>query len=64
MLGFGIGEDYPASAVLMSEHANRSHRGRMISRVFSMPAPGPIVALALPAGGVLHDVASQFLLDL
>jgi MFS family permease len=29
LLGFGVGGDYPVSAVLMSEYANRKDRGRL-----------------------------------
>src|SRR6201996_8773575 len=29
LLGFGLGGDYPVSAVLMSEYADRRNRGRM-----------------------------------
>src|SRR5215471_14434461 len=51
LLGFGVGGDYPVSAVLMSEYAHHSNRGRMISLVFSAQAVGlvvgPLIALAL-----------------
>jgi MFS family permease len=68
LLGFGIGGDYPVSAVLMSEYANRSDRGRMVGLVFSMQALGliigPLVALGLLAGGVSHGIAWRVLLGL
>ena len=32
LLGFGVGGDYPVSAVLMSEYANRKDRGRSEER--------------------------------
>jgi MFS transporter, PHS family, inorganic phosphate transporter len=68
VLGIGIGGDYPVSAVLMSEYANRSDRGRMVGLVFSMQALGliigPLVALALLAGGVPHEIAWRVLLGL
>ncbi|HEY5272633.1 MAG TPA: MFS transporter [Acidimicrobiales bacterium] len=68
VLGFGIGGDYPVSAVLMSEYSNRSDRGRMVGLVFSMQAlgliVGPLVALALLAGGVSHEIAWRVLLGL
>src|SRR5580700_10141440 len=56
VLGFGIGGDYPVSAVLMSEYSNRNDRGRMVGLVFSMQAlgliVGPLVALRLLSSGV------------
>ena len=55
LLGFGVGGDYPVSAVLMSEYAHHSNRGRMVGLVFSAQAVGlvvgPLVALALLGGG-------------
>ena len=38
VLGFGIGGDYPVSAVYMSEYSNRQDRGRLVGLVFSMQA--------------------------
>src|ERR1700761_4810188 len=56
LLGFGVGGDYPVSAVLMSEYADRRNRGRMVGLVFSAQAVGlvvgPLIALALLGGGV------------
>ena len=55
LLGFGVGGDYPVSAVLMSEYADGRNRGRMVSLVFSAQAVGlivgPVIALALLGGG-------------
>jgi len=55
LLGFGVGGDYPVSAVLMSEYADPRHRGRMVGLVFSAQAVGlivgPLTALALLGGG-------------
>lgn len=66
VLGLGIGGDYPVSAVLMSEYANRKDRGRLVGLVFSMQAlglvVGPIVAMALLAGGVSHSMTWRLLL--
>jgi len=49
--GFGVGSDYPVSAVLMSEYANRKNRGKLVGMVFGTQAlgliAGPLVALAL-----------------
>jgi MFS transporter, PHS family, inorganic phosphate transporter len=55
LLGFGVGGDYPVSAVLMSEYADHHNRGRMVGLVFSAQAVGlvvgPLLALALLGGG-------------
>ena len=55
VLGLGIGGDYPVSAVLMSEYANRADRGKLVGMVFSTQAlgliVGPLVALALLGAG-------------
>lgn len=37
-LGFGIGGDYPLSATIMSEYANKRTRGSFIAAVFAMQA--------------------------
>jgi MFS family permease len=51
LLGFGVGGDYPVSAVLMSEYANRKDRGKLVGMVFGTQAlgliVGPLIALAL-----------------
>lgn len=39
-LGFGIGGDYPLSATIMSEFANKMTRGAFIAAVFSMQGLG------------------------
>ncbi|XP_010558853.1 PREDICTED: probable inorganic phosphate transporter 1-6 [Tarenaya hassleriana] len=52
-LGFGIGGDYPLSATIMSEYANKRTRGAFIAAVFAMQGfgilTGGIVALAVSA---------------
>lgn len=40
LLGVGIGGDYPLSATIMSEFANKSTRGSFIAAVFSMQGIG------------------------
>ncbi len=66
LLGLGIGGDYPVSAVLMSEFANRQDRGKLVGLVFSMQAVGlivgPVVAMALLASGLNHDLTWRLLL--
>ena len=67
-LGLGIGGDYPVSAVLMSEYANRKDRGRLVGLVFAMQALGTvsgyIVGLVLLAAGVDHDLSWRIMLGL
>ncbi|KAJ1382098.1 MFS transporter superfamily [Sesbania bispinosa] len=55
-LGFGIGGDYPLSAVIMSEYANQKTRGGFIAAVFAMQGIGILVA-----GGVAMLVSKLFL---
>ena len=68
LLGVGIGGDYPVSAVIMSEYANRRDRGKLVTLVFSMQAlglvVGPVVALTLLAAGVPSDLAWRWMLGL
>jgi MFS family permease len=68
LLGFGVGGDYPVSAVLMSEYANRKDRGKLVGMVFGTQAlgliVGPLVALALLGAGVSDGVAWRVLLGL
>lgn len=53
-LGFGIGGDYPLSATIMSEYANKKTRGAFIAAVFAMQGfgilAGGIVSLIVSAG--------------
>ncbi|KAJ8438918.1 hypothetical protein Cgig2_007763 [Carnegiea gigantea] len=39
-LGFGVGGDYPLSATIMSEYANKKTRGAFIAAVFAMQGVG------------------------
>ena len=52
-LGFGIGGDYPLSATIMSEYANKRTRGAFIAAVFAMQGfgnlTGGIVAIIISA---------------
>ncbi|HEY2298534.1 MAG TPA: MFS transporter [Jatrophihabitans sp.] len=68
LLGFGVGGDYPVSAVMMSEYANRKDRGRLVGMVFSTQAlgliVGPLIALALLGGGVSDNLAWRIMLGL
>ena len=44
LLGLGIGGDYPLSATIMSEFANKTTRGALIAAVFSMQGLGILTA--------------------
>jgi len=68
VLGFGVGGDYPVSAVMVSEYANRKDRGKLVGMVFGTQALGliigPLVALALLGGGLGGDTVWRILLGL
>ncbi|HUD78425.1 MAG TPA: MFS transporter [Streptosporangiaceae bacterium] len=68
VLGFGVGGDYPVSAVMVSEYANRKDRGRLVGMVFGTQAlgliVGPLIALALLGSGAADDVVWRVLLGL
>lgn len=51
-LGFGIGGDYPLSATIMSEYANKKTRGAFIAAVFAMQGFGIL------AGGIFAIIIS------
>lgn len=51
-LGFGIGGDYPLSATIMSEYANKKTRGGFIAAVFAMQGFGIL------AGGTVAIIIS------
>ncbi|RZC51281.1 hypothetical protein C5167_019702 [Papaver somniferum] len=52
-LGFGIGGDYPLSATIMSEYANKKTRGAFIAAVFAMQGTGIL------AGGIMAIIVSS-----
>ncbi|KAL1294731.1 hypothetical protein HN51_055544 [Arachis hypogaea] len=52
-LGFGIGGDYPLSATIMSEYANKKTRGAFIAAVFAMQGFGIL------AGGMVAIIVSS-----
>jgi MFS transporter, PHS family, inorganic phosphate transporter len=66
IVGFGIGGDYPSSAVVASEAAGRKHRGLLVLLVFAMQAlgliVGPFLASVLLAMHVSPDHAWRLLL--
>lgn len=51
-LGFGIGGDYPLSATIMSEYANKKTRGAFIAAVFAMQGFGILT------GGIVTLIVS------
>jgi MFS family permease len=68
LLGFGVGGDYPVSAVMVSEYANRKDRGKLVGMVFGTQAlgliVGPLIALTLLGAGASNDTAWRVLLAL
>lgn len=46
-LGFGIGGDYPLSATIMSEYANKRTRGAFIAAVFAMQGFAQYIILVI-----------------
>jgi MFS family permease len=68
LLGFGVGGDYPVSAVMVSEYANRKDRGRLVGMVFGTQAlgliVGPLIALALLGSGASTDTTWRVLFAL
>jgi MFS transporter, PHS family, inorganic phosphate transporter len=68
LLGFGVGGDYPVSAVMVGEYSNRRDRGRLVGMVFGTQALGliigPLIALALLGSGTSDDVVWRALLAL
>jgi PHS family inorganic phosphate transporter-like MFS transporter len=68
LLGLGVGGDYPVSAVMVSEFANRKDRGKLVGMVFGTQAVGliigPLIALALLGSGASDDTVWRILLAL
>nr|HET6904608.1 MFS transporter [Ktedonobacteraceae bacterium] len=68
LLGLGVGGDYPVSATLMSEYANRRDRGKLITMVFSTQAlgliVGPLIAVLLLFSGLNTDWIWRIMLAL
>jgi PHS family inorganic phosphate transporter-like MFS transporter len=52
-LGFGIGGDYPLSATIMSEYANKKTRGAFVAAVFAMQGFGIL------GGGIVALIVSS-----
>jgi PHS family inorganic phosphate transporter-like MFS transporter len=66
-LGFGIGGDYPLSATIMSEYANKKTRGAFIAAVFAMQGfgilAGGMVAIVISAAFKAQFPAPAFEVD-
>ena len=66
IVGIGIGGDYPTSAVVASEYANRKNRGFLVLLVFAMQAVGlivgPLFASLLMAFHLPHTLVWRLLL--
>lgn len=68
LVGFGIGGDYPSSAVIASEHSQAHNRGYTVLLVFAMQAVGLIIGPALASILIMshmsHDIVWRILLGL
>lgn len=68
VVGFGIGGDYPSSAVVITENSTRKNRGFLVLLVFAMQAVGlivgPSLASLLLASHLSHEVIWRILLGL
>lgn len=66
IVGFGIGGDYPSSAVVASEHSDPSKRGFLVLLVFAMQAVGlivgPLLAAMLLSSHITHMMTARILL--
>lgn len=68
LVGLGIGGDYPSSATVASESANKKNRGFIVLLVFAMQALGltigPLIASLLLSLHISHDIVWRILLGL
>ena len=66
IVGFGIGGDYPSSALVASESSSGERRGLLVLLVFAMQAlgllVGPLLASFLMAVGVPHNILWRLLI--
>lgn len=67
LMGVGIGGDYPLSAVISSEFANTSSRGRLMTAVFAFQGWGQFAAAIISTitvagykNAILRDVSPNF----
>lgn len=61
LLGIGIGGDYPLSATIMSEFANKRTRGSFIAAVFSMQGFGILASsiVTMTVCGIFHGASNE-----
>ena len=68
LVGFGIGGDYPTSAVVVSESSGDENRGYLVLLVFAMQAlgliVGPLLAVGLLVMKIDHHIVWRLLLGL
>ena len=68
LVGFGIGGDYPTSAVVVSENSDDTNRGFLVLLVFAMQAVGliigPLIAVGLLSLHIEHAIVWRILLGL
>jgi MFS transporter, PHS family, inorganic phosphate transporter len=66
ILGLGIGGDYPASSVIMTEYANRFNRGRLVGLSFAFYVVGQmtayLVSLLILGAGIPSGLAWRLIL--
>lgn len=68
IVGFGIGGDYPSSAVVISENSTRKNRGFLVLLVFAMQAVGlifgPLIASVLLTTHIPQSIIWRLLLGI
>ena len=68
ILGIGIGGDYPASGVIMTEYANKRNRGKLVGLTFIFYVFGQVsaylVSLLVLAVGVPDNIAWRLILGI
>ncbi|MEM0154436.1 MAG: MFS transporter [Methanothrix sp.] len=68
ILGIGIGGDYPLSATIVAEYANKNDRGKLVASTFAMQGfgiiAGALIAVALLYVHVPIQIAWRILLGL
>ena len=61
VVGFGIGGDYPTSAIVASESANKSRRGFLVLLVFAMQALGLVVGPMLASLLLATNLSPEYI---
>ncbi len=60
ILGIGIGGDYPLSATIVAEYANKNDRGKLVSSTFAMQGFGIIAGAVLAVALLTVHIPIQF----